>query len=802
MKNIIYTFFVALFLPVLGVGQICPGEDGKLKWEAYFGTFDDEIGHLTAHYNFPSTPDVVKSVYKTQTPINYSADFGGRLRGYINVEQATDATFNITGDDDVYFYLSPDNVPDNKVLQAYITAYTSLTDHDKYPTQTTASINLQPNIDYYFELLYVEQSGGDHASLYWKTDLVDTASWNLITADFLTGVSCLEVECPPEGTPCDDNIGSTENDIEDGFCNCTGQSNTSNACIGERGKLEAYRFENIPGSDISALYEAPNFPGVPDYGYLLPQFSRPYGNSIDNFGVQIQAYLSVPVTGNYKFNVTGNDNTVLFISSDETPENKQAHQALVSGNSGMVQHDKYIWQSTGNINLVAGQYYYVELNFKAGTGSDHYSIFWQSPFTETDTWKRIPATYFYDYGCEIACIPANTLCDDGDPFTNSDMYNDNCECVGTPCSGPDCDSPLANYVPYDKCSVTDQLDNNPENNWLSCDTMPNPNASRAAGHWIMYNLGARHELHQSQIWNYNVENETDKGFQSVAVDVSDDGVTWTEYGLYTWSLATGESGYSGFLGPHFQGEYAQYVMFTSLDDPSTCKGLGKVAFTAVLCPLVDTPCDDGDIYTLNDRYDNNCLCYGDQMEENECLVENLTLGDSTLYSDIFSAEIFVNSISKIASANVVSFVGGSSVTLNPGFETEDNTLFIATIDTCEITEARSLSEAEVSAVEVRTELISQKRQADEETKLLKLKVTEVDGSDFQTIKFYIPEGGEVDIVITDNSEKKIFDILSHKFTNQGVYEKKIRTKKFDSGVYNVLMTYDGYTIREKIVVAR
>ena len=49
---------------------------------------------------------------------------------------------------------------------------------------------------------------------------------------------------------------------------------------------------------------------------------------------------------------------------------------------------------------------------------------------------------------------------------------------------------------------------------------------------------------------------------------------------------------------------------------------------------------------------------------------------------------------------------------------------------------------------------------------------------------------------------KIFDILSHKFTNQGVYEKKIRTKKFDSGVFNVLMTYDGHTIREKLVVAK
>lgn len=796
MINIIYIICIVICLPILGNSQICPGSEGQLEWEAYFDTFDDELGHLTAKYDYPQRPDLVKTVYKTQTPINYSNYFGGRLRGYINVPQATDVMFNITGDDHVYFYLSTDEDPNNKVLQTSITSYASVTDHDKYPEQTTGIVSLIDGVDYYFEILYLENSGGDHASLYWKTDLVDTTNWNLITADFLKAVACTNDECPAEGTICDDGNPSTENDIEDGFCNCSGSTSTTNTCIGDRGVLEAYRFENITGSDISALYEAPNFPGIPDYGYMLPQYSRPYSNNIDDFGVQIQSYISVPVTGNYKFNVTGNDNTVLFISSDETPENKQAHQALVSGNSNMVEHDKYIWQSTGNINLIAGQYYYVELNFKAGTGGEHYSIFWQTPFTEVDTWKRIPATYFYDYGCELACIPENTPCDDGNPFTNSDTYDDNCTCAGIPCSGPDCDSPLANYVPYDKCSVTDQLDNNPANNWLSCVITPNPNTARADGHWIMYDLGQRHELHQSQIWNYNVENETDKGFQSVAVDISDDGVTWTEYGLYQWALATGDSGYSGFSGPHFQGQYAQYVMFTSLDDPSSCKGLGKVAFTAVLCPLMDTPCDDGDIYTLNDKYDNNCLCIGDQMEENECQDAILTLGDSTLYSDIFSAEVYVNSISKIASQNVVSFVGGSSVILNPGFETEDNALFIATIDTCD-TEGNRLAQPLL-----RSEVINQKREDRDETMLLKLQVIAQEESDIQTIKFYIPKAGDVNISIIDQSENKVFDILAHEFTNQGVYEKKIRTKKFDSGVYNVLLTYDGYAIREKIVVTR
>jgi len=147
MKNIIYITTILILASSNSFSQICPGEEGKLVWEAYFNTFDDEVGQLTALSDFPNNPDVTKTIYKTQSPVNYSNYFGGRYRGFLNVPTATDVVFNITGDDGMVFYLSPDNSPANKNLEAYIDGWTSTLEHDKYQSQTSDTISLQPGID-------------------------------------------------------------------------------------------------------------------------------------------------------------------------------------------------------------------------------------------------------------------------------------------------------------------------------------------------------------------------------------------------------------------------------------------------------------------------------------------------------------------------------------------------------------------------------------------------------------------------------------------------------------------------------
>ncbi|MBK9733821.1 MAG: hypothetical protein IPO92_02140 [Saprospiraceae bacterium] len=568
-----------------------------------------------------------------------------------------------------------------------------------------------------------------------------------------------------------------------------GKPNTSNTCIGPINKIEKFRYDNIIGSTLNDLYADPDFPGMPNTSNILPLFGTKLESQFNNVGNLVSGYITVPVSGNYKFNVTGDDNTILFISSDDSSENKQAHQVFVSGNTGMTEHTKYIYQSTSNIYLQAGQFYYIELNHKESTGNEHFGAFWRTPFTGTGVWKRIPSFFMSQYACDIACVPQGTLCDDGNPYTNDDQYNGSCDCVGTPCSGPDCDSPLASYVPYEKCNVTDQFDNKASNNWISCQVNYNPNPSRNRSHFIKYDLGERHQLISSQIWNYNVQNETNKGFQAVAIDYSSDGTSWTTIDTYTWPLASGESTYGGFTGPNLSGIFARYILITSLDDSTTCRGLGKVVFRAIFCPLQGTACDDKNAFTINDVFNGNCECIGENLYVNQCQDMNLTLGDVTLETDVYSAIHHVTSTSNIATQSTVSLIGGESVTLEVGFETQSNAIFVAAIDACDPNRP-TLSE------------VSNKSESLYAARLLKssdLMVVPVPDSDMVDIHYKINNPGQVILRVVDK-DNKVYTLANNKYENKGQFRKRIRTAKLSNGIHTVSLTTSSKTIIEKLIV--
>lgn len=780
---------MSFFLTKYSQAQICVGTPGELQWEAYNGLDDYQFSDLYAHAYFPSRPDTIKPIFKLQSPTNYNNYFGSRVAGFISVPTTTTAQFNITGDNKVRFFLSTDDNPENKALVAEVVDAVDPLEHNIYPAQTTGNVTLQAGAYYYFEVEHIDNWSGDYFRVWWKTDLVDANNWNVITAAYLYGIGC-DATCAAPGTPCDDGDPSTSNDIEDGYCNCFGEKTTSNSCIGERGSVTGYRYDNIPGGNLNDLYAATNFPGMPGSSEVYHELGRRRTNSYSDVGFMVQAYLTVPVSGNYKFNVTGDDYTILFLSSDEDPENRQAHQMLVSGWSNPTEHDKYIYQSSSNIYLEKGKYYYIELNEKDGGGSEHFAAFWQTPFTEPGQWKRIPGIYIHNYECTIACIPQGTLCDDGDPYTNNDIYDDQCQCTGMPCSGPDCDSPLANYIPFDDCSFTDQLDNRLEDSWTSCTQSTNPNPVRGLSHWIMYDLGERHELYNSRIWNYNVPGELTKGMSAVTIDYSLDGIIWETLGAYNWSLATGEDGYTGFNGPDFNGAYARYVIITCLDASPSCKGLGKVAFTAVKCPLSGTICDDGDEATFNDKYNNNCECAGSKIDENDCVDEVLALGDTTIHTSKYSAKQTILSLNDIAAENRVGFVAGNAITLEPGFETKTNTVFVAAIDPCDNTSAMIISRAQI---------IDQERQKREEDKIKVLSVEKLEGDQYM-VSFYLEEPGVARLDIKDSMGNLIFNLVNHEFSNKGLYRKIFSSRKFNGTNYKVEFKTKENTMIEKLTI--
>jgi hypothetical protein len=766
----------------------CVGEAEKITWHFFKNNNSATFEEMLVNPNFPNSPDEVKKVFSTKAPGFYDNYLSGRLQGFIKVPTTTTARFNITSENKGRFYLSTDQNPQNKVLLAYNDVNTAEFEHNKDSlTQNSAFVVLQANVYYYFDVQYVAGGWSDQANLYWKTGLVDTAKWNIITSAYLYDIGCTSA-CLPAGTACNDNNAATTNDVQDGNCNCFGKPATTNNCIGDRGKLENYTYNGILGGSITDLTMSPKFPTMATTSRLLPYITMPPTNR-DSLGHYLQGYITVPVSGLYKFNITGDDQTSFSLSSDDSPANKNWRQISVTGWTDIAEHNKYATQTTGTVQLNAGSYYYFEILNKEGWGGDHYSLHWQTPFTPANVWKKIPAVYTYDYKCELARLTPGTPCDDGNIFTNNDVINQGFNCAGTPCSGPDCNSPLASYKPYDKCNVSEQIDNNQSNNWVSCTKSPNPNPVRSSSHWLRYDLGKRHKLLTSHIWNYNMPSQTGLGFGMTAIDYSLDGVNWVNLDTFNLSPATGGSGYGGQAGPDIDGIYARYVMFTSLDGGTGCRGLSKVAFQAVVCPQHNTPCNDNNRMTLNDRYDTNCNCVGMEIQQNPCVIQNLNLGDSSLSSLVFGAIENVQSISTIPSNDIVSFVAGKSITLQPGFETLPSALFVATIDDCVMQTGPSIQEVA---------RIASKQKNREKVRISKLEIEDLNNEGDKNIKFFLDKPGIVKLELLDITGTFLYDIIETEYINDGYFEKQLRMQGVSGNDFIIRYTTpSGETIQKE-----
>lgn len=113
--------------------------------------------------------------------------------------------------------------------------------------------------------------------------------------------------------------------------------------------------------------------------------------------------------------------------------------------------------------------------------------------------------------------------------------------------------------------------------WLSCAGDTNPNADRSEENWILYDLGAIYTLEDTHVWNYNVTGSTDNGMQDIIIDVSNDGSTWSEWGVHTVNEAPGLEEYGGEIGPDFDGEATRFVLISiSTNWGGDCYGFAEL----------------------------------------------------------------------------------------------------------------------------------------------------------------------------------------------------------------------------------
>jgi hypothetical protein len=111
-------------------------------------------------------------------------------------------------------------------------------------------------------------------------------------------------------------------------------------------------------------------------GYLS-SFEGPRGFD-DNYGSRIRGYICPPVTGNYTFWISSDDDAELWLSPDDNPSGK-VRIAYVSGWTYVNEWEKYPSQRSASVFLKQGVKYYVEALHKEALGDDHIEVGWRLP---------------------------------------------------------------------------------------------------------------------------------------------------------------------------------------------------------------------------------------------------------------------------------------------------------------------------------------------------------------------------------------------------------------------------------------
>ncbi len=304
---------------------------GGMEWEVWTMVPGTSVSDIP----IGTPPDEVNTITTLETPQFYANEYGARIRGYLCAPESGEYFFRIASDDNSELWLSTDENPGNKQRIAHVRGYTAPRQWNKYMEQLSDGIMLQAGNRYYIEVLHKEGGGNDDVAV----------AWNLPSEAFEGTPIPGEYMIPFEAvTPLCENAGTIVREIWTG----------------------------IGGTDISAV----PFNTSPDHIETYTSFETPqyYAN---NYGSRMRGYVCVPQTGYYLFWVSGDDNTELWLSTDESPAHA-TRIAHVPGYTGFRQWTKYMTQEA-EVYLEAGRKYYIEARHKEAGGNDHISVGWQLP---------------------------------------------------------------------------------------------------------------------------------------------------------------------------------------------------------------------------------------------------------------------------------------------------------------------------------------------------------------------------------------------------------------------------------------
>ena len=161
---------------------------------------------------------------------------------------------------------------------------------------------------------------------------------------------------------------------------------TQGAAPGSAEGLTVLEYHDIGTTSIPTLQSQAKYPDSPDFQGVAKYFEwpqsgnievNPAGNVRDNYGWLFLGYIHPPETGEYVFHVATDDNSELWLSTDENPANavKIAQESTWHGVRGYAPEGQE--ETSAPVTLEKGKAYFVELVVKEGGGGDNAAVAWR-----------------------------------------------------------------------------------------------------------------------------------------------------------------------------------------------------------------------------------------------------------------------------------------------------------------------------------------------------------------------------------------------------------------------------------------
>ena len=141
------------------------------------------------------------------------------------------------------------------------------------------------------------------------------------------------------------------------------------------GALSRDAWHDVPGEQIGALTNHPDYPDSPHGTELIPNSKGPV-NIADDYGARIRGYV-IPSRGSqHRFYIASRHESEFYLSTDDNPSNANLIAWCDDPTTEEDEWEKKETQLSSVVTLSAGKRYYIEVLHKCGTEDDHVSVAW------------------------------------------------------------------------------------------------------------------------------------------------------------------------------------------------------------------------------------------------------------------------------------------------------------------------------------------------------------------------------------------------------------------------------------------